>query len=74
MQFFFLGDITEKRRSTILAFSRKFCPGIKTSKINGAIFLGSSVGPQTQQTYWKKYWTEKNDGIIQTLNAHYVFL
>ena len=31
-KFFFLGDITEKRRLKILASFQKLCPGIKTPK------------------------------------------
>ena len=38
---FFLGDITEKRRCTILASFQKLCPGIKTPKKCNLIILGS---------------------------------
>ena len=34
MRNFFLGDITEKRRSTNLASFQKLCPGIKTQDMN----------------------------------------
>ena len=48
MRIFFLGDITGKRRSTILASFQKFCPGIKTSMKKELIILGSPLGPKSQ--------------------------
>ena len=44
----FLGDITEKRRSTILASFQKLCPGIKTPKKDELIIHGSLLGPKSQ--------------------------
>ena len=41
---FFPGDITQKRRSTILASFQKRCPGIKTPKKDELIILGSPLG------------------------------
>ena len=41
---FFRGDITQKRRSTILASFQKRCPGIKTPKKDELIILGSPLG------------------------------
>ena len=47
-EIFFPGDITEKRRSTILAYFQKLCPGIRTPKKNELIILGSTLGPKSQ--------------------------
>ena len=44
-------DIVEKRRSKILEYFQKLCPGIKTSKKDELILLGSPLGPKSQQTY-----------------------
>ena len=73
---FFLGDITEKRRSTILASFQKLCPGIKTSKKDELILLGWPHGPKSQADILEKKINElENDnGIVEKLDAHYGFL
>ena len=73
---FFLGDITEKRRSTILASFQKICSGTKTPKKDEYIFRGSTLGYKSQADLSEK----KNDkqekviGIVDELDAHYGFL
>ena len=47
-EIFFLGDITEKRRLTILAAFPKLCPVIKTPKKDELVILGSPLGPKSQ--------------------------
>ena len=75
MRNFFPGDITEKRRSTILASFQNFCPWIKTPKRDELIFLGSPLGPKSQADLLKKKLKEleKVNGIVERLDAHYVF-
>ena len=53
-KFFDGGDITEKRRSTILASFQKLCPGIKTPKKDELIVLGSPLGPKSQSILLEK--------------------
>ena len=74
-EFFFLGDITEKRRSTILASFQKLCPGIKTPKKDELIILGSPLGPKLQADLLEKKINELEnvDGIVEKLDAHYGF-
>ena len=76
MKFFFIGDITEKRRSTILASFQKLCPGIKTPKKDELIILGSPLGPKSQADLVEKKTNEleKVNGVVEKLNAEYVFL
>ena len=75
-EFFFLGDITEKRRSTILASFQKLCLGIKTPKKDELIILGSPLGPKSQADLLEKKINELENvnGIVEKLDAHYVFL
>ena len=47
-ELFILGDVTVKRRSTILASFEKICPGIKTPTKEELIILGSSLGPKSK--------------------------
>ena len=71
----FLGDITEKRRSTILASFQILCLGIKTPTKNELIILGSPLGPKSQADLLGKKINEleKMNGIVEKLDAHYVF-
>ena len=71
--FFFLGDITEKRRSTILASFQKLCPGIKLPKKDELIILGSPLGLKSQADLleMKINEMEKLIGIIEKLDAHH---
>ena len=61
MRVSFLGDITEKRRSTILASFQKLCPGIKTPKIDELIILGSPLGPKSQADLLRKKINEQEN-------------
>ena len=61
MRVSFLGDITEKRRSTILASFQKLCPGIKTPKIDELIILGSPLGPKSQADLLRKKINEQKN-------------
>ena len=75
-EFFFPGDITEKRQSTILASFQKLCPRIKTPKKDALIILGSPLGPKSQADLLEKkiIELEKVNGIVEKLDAHYGFL
>ena len=75
MRIFFQGDITEKRRSTILASFQKLCPGIKTPKKDELIIHGSPLGPKSQADLLEKKINEleKVNGIVEKLDAHYGF-
>ena len=75
MRNLFLGDITEKRRSTILASFQKFCPGIKTPKKDELINLGSPLGPKLQADLLEKKINELENvnGIVEKLDAHFGF-
>ena len=53
-EIFLPGDITEKRRSPILASFQKLCPGIKTPKKVEPIILGSPLGPNSQEELLKR--------------------
>ena len=72
-EFFFPGDITEKRRLTILASFQKLCPGIKTPKKDDLIILGSPLGPKSQADLFEKKIIElvNANGSVQKLYAHY---
>ena len=74
-EIFFLGDITEKRRSTILASFQKLCSGIKTPKKDELIIFGSLLGPKSQADLLEKniIELEKVNCIVEKLDAHYVF-
>ena len=74
-EIFFSGDITEKRRSTILASFQNFCPGIKTPKKDELIILGSPLGPKSQADLLEKKINEleKINAIVEKLDAHYGF-
>ena len=74
-EIFFPGDITEKRRSTILASFQKLCPGIKTPKKDEFIILGSPLGQKSQADLLEKKINEleKVNGIVEKLDAHYGF-
>ena len=73
MRNFFIGDITEKRRSTILASFQNFCPGIKTPKKDEHIILGSPLGPKSLADLLEKKINEleKVHGIVEKLDAHH---
>ena len=73
---FFPGEITEKRRSTFLAFSQKLCPGIKTPKEDELILLVSPLGTKLQADLLEKEINEqeKGNGIVEKLYSHYGFL
>ena len=72
----FLGDITEKQQSTILASFQKLCPGVKTPKKDVLIILGSMLGPRSQADLLEKKNNELEKVIetVQNLDAHYGFL
>ena len=74
-EIFFPGDITEKRRSTILASFQKFCPEIKTPKRDELIILGSPLVPKSQADLLEKKNNELENvnGIVEKLDAHYGF-
>ena len=76
MRSFFLGEITEKRRSTILASFQKLCTWIKTQKKDELILLGSPLGPKSQADVLEKksIELEKVNEIVEKLDAHYGFL
>ena len=65
-EIFFPGDLTEKRRSTILASFQKLCPGIKTPKKDELIILGSPLGLKSQADLLEKKINEleKVNGIV----------
>ena len=71
----FPGDITEKRRSTVLAYFQKLCPGIKTPKKDELIILPSPLGPKSQAHLLEKKINEleKVNGIVEKLDSHYGF-
>ena len=71
----FLGDITENRRSTILALFQKLSSGIKTPKKDEPIVPGSPLGPKPQADLLEKKTNllEKVIGIVEKLDAHYGF-
>ena len=73
---FFLGDITEKRQSTVLASFLKLCPGIKTPKKDKLIVLGSPLSPKSQVDSLENKIDEleKGCGFVEKLNVHYGFL
>ena len=75
MYIFHLEDITEKRRSTVLASFQKLCIGIKTPKKDELIILGSTLGPKSQADFLEKEINElgKGNGIVEKLDAHYSF-
>ena len=71
MRNLFLGDITEKRQSTILASFQKLCPGIKTPKKVELIILGSPLGPKSEADLLEKKINELEtiNGIFEKLDA-----
>ena len=75
-EIFFLGEITGKCRSTILASFQKLCPVIKVSNKDELIILGSPLGPKSQADLLEKKINEleKDNGIAEKLDAHYGFL
>ena len=72
---FFPWNITEKRRSTILASFQKFCPGIKRQKKDELINLGSPLGPKSQADLLENKINELENvnGIVEKLDAYYGF-
>ena len=72
---FFLGDVTEKRRLTILSSFQKLCPGIKTPKKDELIIRGSPLGPKSQADLLENEINEleKVNAIVEKLDAHYGF-
>ena len=57
MRIFFLDDITEKRRLTILGTFQKRCPGIKSPEKDELIILcgtKSPLGPKSQADILEK--------------------
>ena len=73
MRTFFFGDITEKRRSRMLASLQKLCPGIKTPKNDELIILSSPLGPKSQADFLEKknHELENVNGKVEKLDAHY---
>ena len=71
----FLGDITEIRRSTILASFQKLCPGIKTLKKDELIILGSPLGPKSKADLLETIINELENvnGIVVKPDAQYGF-
>ena len=72
---FFPSDITEKRRSIILASFQTLCPGIITPKKDEFFILGSLLGPESQADSLEKKllnW-KKINGVVEKLDAHYGF-
>ena len=69
---FLPGDITEKRRSTILASFQKLCPGIKTPKEDELIIFGSPLGPKSQADLLEEKINELENvnGMVEKLDAH----
>ena len=74
-EIFFLGDISKKRQSTILASFQKLCPGFKTPKEDELIILGSPLGPKSQADLLEKKINELENvnGNVVKLDAHYGF-
>ena len=75
MRIFFLGDITEKRRSTILASFQNLWPGIKTSKKDELTILGSPLCPKSRADLLEQKINEREKviGTVGKLDAHYGF-
>ena len=76
MRIFFLGDITEKRRSTILASFQKLCPRSKHQiKMTLSFLVHRSARNHKQADLLGKKINEmeKVDGIVEKLDAHYGF-
>ena len=73
MRNFFLGDIAEKRRSTIVASFQS--PVIKTPKKDELIILGSPRGPKIQAHLFEKKIDDLGKVIetVERLDAHYGF-
>ena len=68
----FPGDITEKRQSTVLTSFQKLCPGIKTPrKMNLSFFVHRSAADLLEKKIDE---LENVNGIVEKLDAHYVFL
>ena len=71
---FFLSffSITKKRRSTRLASFQKLCPGMKTTKNDELIILGSPLGPKSRANLLEKKIDEleRGNGIVEKLDAH----
>ena len=76
MRIFFLGDITEKRRLTILASFQKLSPGSKLQRKMNLSFLVNRSAQNHKQTYWKRKYNEleKISGIVEKLDANNGFL
>ena len=67
----FPGDITEKRQSTVLTSFQKLCPGIKTPrKMNLSFFVHRSAADLLEKKIDE---LENVNGIVEKLDAHYVF-
>ena len=75
MRNFFLGDLNEKRQSTILASFKRFCPGIKTPEKDELILLCSPHGPNSKADLLEKKLKELENvnGMVEKLDAHYGF-
>ena len=60
---------------TVLASFQKLCPGINTPKKHEHIVLGSPHGPKSQADLLeeKNNELEKVIGIVEKLDAHFVF-
>ena len=74
-EIFFPGDVTEKRRLTILVAFQKLCPGIKTPKKDVLIILDSPLDPKSQAELLGKKMCEleKANKNVEKLDAHYGF-
>ena len=75
MQIFFQGDITEKQRLTIFPSFQKLCTWMKTLKKNELIILGSPFASKSSADFLRKKINEleRVNGIVEKLDAHYVF-
>ena len=67
--------VTDKRRSTILAFFQKICLRIETPKEDGLVILDSPLGPKSRADVLetKIVELEKFNGIVEKLYDHHCF-
>ena len=77
-EIFYLGDITEKRRSTILVSFQKIGPGIRTATKEVLIIFCSPLGTNSQSDLLEKkiIGLEKGNRIVEKaekLVAQYVY-
>ena len=70
---FFIGEITEIWRLTILASLQLICPGSIHLRKRKLLFLVHRSARNRRQTY-KEFWTRKIRVIVETLDASWLFL